>query len=141
MEENQKILELLEKMETSNRQQARLTKLMCLFALVSTLCFVAVLALVWQVLPQIEAVIPQANAVMEQTRTVLGNLEQTTQALADADLGSMVADADALVATGQESLRQTMEKLNTIDFEALNEAIQDLATVVEPMSRLANMFK
>ena len=33
---------------------------------------------------------------------------------------------------GQDSLKQTMDKLNTIDFETLNKAIEDLAAVVQP---------
>ena len=147
MEENKDMLELLERIEKANRRQAKMTTLMCAFMLVSALCFAGLLVLVWglipkveAMLPQIEAVIPQASAVMEQTQTVLQNLEQTTAGLAAADLGGMVADVDALVSTGQESLTQTMDKLNTIDFEALNKAIQDLAAVVQPLSRLANMF-
>lgn len=134
MEENREILQLLQKIESANRRQARITGLMCILTLIGALCFGAALVLLWSLLPQV-------NAVIDQTQTVLGNLEQTTQALAAADLGGMVANVDTLVATGQESLQQTMEKLNTIDFDALNKAISDLADVVEPMSRLANLFK
>ena len=74
-------------------------------------------------------------------QTVLGNLEQTTNQLAAVDFESMVTNVDALVATGQQSLQQTMEKLNAVDFEALNKAVEDLAAVVEPLSKLANMFR
>jgi hypothetical protein len=53
----------------------------------------------------------------------------------------MVNDVDSLVATAQECLEQTMQNLNTIDFQTLNKAIDDLAKVVEPMSKLMNVFK
>ena len=69
-------------------------------------------------------------------QTVLGNLEQTTAQLASMDLQSMGSNVDALVATGQEGLEQTMEKLNSIDLDTLNKAIGDLAKVVEPLARL-----
>lgn len=133
MEETKEMLVLLQKIESANRRQARMTTLMCVFTLVSALCLAGALVLLW-------GLIPQADAVLTQAQTVLGNLEQTSQSLADADLGSLVANVDALAAAGQESLAQTMEKLNAIDIEALNKAIQDLANVVEPLSRLANLF-
>jgi hypothetical protein len=52
----------------------------------------------------------------------------------------MVNDVDSLVATAQESLEQTMQNLNTIDFQTLNKAIEDLSKVVEPMSKLMKVF-
>lgn len=141
MEENKEILELLKQIEKTNRQQARMTKIVCLIALIGALCFGATLVLVWSLLPQIEAILPQVDGVITQMQTVLGNLEQTTQQLASVDFGSMVSNVDALVSTGQESLQQTMEKLNSIDFDALNKAVEDLAAVVEPLSKFANMFR
>lgn len=141
MEENKEMLELLKQIEKANRQQARMTKIVCILALVSAVCFGATLLLVWDLLPQIEAILPQVDGVITQMQTVLGNLEQTTQQLAAVDFGSMVSNVDALVSTGQESLQQTMEKLNSIDFDALNKAVEDLTAVVEPLSKFANMFR
>ena len=141
MEENKEMLELLKQIEKSNRQQARLGKLMCAGLLVMTLCLGAGVWMFWNLVPQVESVIPQAHTVISQMQTVLSNLEEASAQLAQADLSGMVSNVDTLVATGQESLEQTMAKLDTIDFETLNAAIEDLAAVVEPMSRLANMFR
>ena len=141
MEENKEMLELLKQIEQNGRQQARMGKLICLFCLIMALCSVAVFVLALNILPQVEAFLPQVGRVIDQMQAVLGNLEQTTQALASMDLGGMAADLDALVVSGRQSLEVTMEKLNTIDFEALNSAIEDLASVVEPLSRFASMFK
>lgn len=141
MEENKEMLELLRQIEKANRQQARMGKLLCVGLLVVTLCFGAGLWMLWNLVPQVEALIPQVHTVIGQMQAVLGNLEETSAQLAQADLSGMVSDVDALVASGQESLKQTMDKLNTIDFDTLNAAIEDLAAVVEPMSRLANMFR
>ena len=129
MEENKEMLELLRKIEKSSRAQARTGTLVCIFALIAAVSCVAALMLVLDFLPQI-------HAVLEQMQTVLGNLEQTTAQLASMDLQSMVSNVDALVATGQEGLEQTMEKLNSIDLDTLNKAIGDLAKVVEPLARL-----
>jgi hypothetical protein len=48
---------------------------------------------------------------------------------------------DALVSTGQQSLEQTMAKLNDIDFQTLNKAIKDLAAVVEPLAKMSSLFR
>lgn len=148
MEQNKEILELLKQIEKANRRQTVCTAALCIFALVTALCCIVtfatiggILPQITEVLPQITGVLPQINSVIAQMQTVLSNLEQTTAQLAQLDLGSMIADVDTLVATGQQSLEQTMEKLNSIDIAALNQAITDLAAVVEPLAKISSMFK
>ena len=111
MEDNKEILELLQKIEAHNRRQALMSALLCLLALAAAICCGVTFALIFKLLPQIEAVIPQVETVLAQMQAVLGNLELTT------------------------------ENLNTIDFDTLNTAIENLATVVEPLSKFANMFR
>lgn len=134
MENNQELLELLQKIEKSNRQQVKLSRFVCIFALVAALCCGCTVGLVYHVLPRI-------NTVISQMQIVLSNLEEATAQLSVIDFSGMIGDVDALVTTAQSSLDQTMNKLNTIDFQALNQAIADLASVVEPMSKLMNVFR
>lgn len=141
MEENKNLAELLEKIEKANRQQVRLTRLVCIFALVAALCCVCTFGLVYTILPQITGILPQINGLVVQMQTVLTNLENTTSQLAVMDFTGMIHDVDSLVGAAQQSLELTMGKLNTIDFETLNKAIEDLAKIVEPMSKLMNVFK
>ena len=141
MEENKELLELLEKIEKANRQQVKLTRFVCIFALVAALCCICTVGLVYNVLPQITGILPQINSVVSQMQIVLGNLETATAQLSVVDFSGMIGEVEALVTTAQESLEQTMGKLNSIDFDTLNKAIDDLAKVVEPMSKLMNVFK
>ena len=134
MEDNKELLELLQKIEKANRQQVKLTRFVCIFALIAALCCICTIGLVCNVLPQIQSVITQMQ-------TVLGNLEEATAQLSVMDFTGMVENVEALVTTAQEGLNETMGKLNTIDFDTLNKAIADLAKVVEPMSKLMNVFK
>lgn len=131
MEENKEMLELLRQIEKNSRQQTRTARLQCLLALVAAVFCVGVFALIFNFLPRLDTVVTQMQ-------TVLGNLETTTQELAALDLGGMMDGIDTLVASGQEGLAQTMEKLNTIDIDTLNKAIKDLAAVVEPFAKLIN---
>ncbi len=127
MEEKDRIIELLEK-------QNRTAKLQCALMVVSALCCVVLVAVLLSVMPRVEGVISQMG-------NVLTNLEQVTLQLAQADLDGMAANVDALVTTGQESLKQTMEKLDAIDFDALNKAIKDLADIIEPLAKFFNTFR
>ena len=133
MEENKQLLELLEQIEKNSRRQVRLGRIQCLLSLAAAACCGAVLVLALRFLPQVLELLPQIDAV-------LTNLEATTHQLAGIDLAGMVTDVDTLVTTAQESLNQTMQKLDTIDFATLNKALQDLAAVTEPLSKLTKMF-
>jgi len=140
MEENKELMQLLQSIEKANRQQVKLTRLVCVFALVAAICCGCTLYLVSSVLPEITEILPQISTVASQMQTVLSNLEQATRQLSGMDFTGMVEDVDILVTTAQSSLEQTMGKLNSIDFNTLNKAIADLSKVVEPMSKLMNVF-
>jgi hypothetical protein len=125
MEENKEMLELARSIEKNGRKTLRNSRIQTLCAIVAAVCCAAVVILVMRMLPAV-------NGLMEQLETVLMNLEQVTQKLAALDLEGMVINVEELVSSGQESL----EKINTIDMEVLNQAIQDLAKVIEPLARL-----
>ena len=140
MEENKEILELLQKIEKANHQQAKLTRLVCIFALISAIFCGCTFGLIFAILPEVTEIIPQINTVASQMQTVLSDLEQATRQLSVMDFTGMVENVETLVTTAQESLEQTMGKLNSVDFQTLNKAIDDLAKVVEPMSKLMKVF-
>ena len=130
MEQNTEMLELLRKIEKSNRTKTVTNVLVCVFMLAAAVSCIAICLMIRQLMPQV-------NGLLGQLETVLTDLEQTTRQLAAVDLETMVANVDSLAVYAQDSLQQTMDKLNTIDFETLNQAIGDLAKVIEP---LANFF-
>ena len=144
MEEKQTLEKLLYK-------QNRYAKWQCILTAVAALCCVGIFVLVLTLMPQIRAVTAQMNTVLTDLEavtgqlegemdTILSNLNTVTDELARADLKGMVADVDSFVTTGQEAVEQATEKLNIIDFETLNQAIEDLADVVEPLAKFFNVF-
>ena len=141
METKERTLELLEKMEKNSRRLVLYARVQAILSLIAALCCAALLICGIKILPQLQ------NAA-QQAETVLTNLETVTTELAQSDLSGMVENVDALVSnvdglvsTSQEGVEQTMEKLNGIDFEALNQAIKDLSDVIEPIAKFFNTFK
>lgn len=147
MEEN-KMLELLEKIEKSTRRQTLLCTLLCICAVVTALCCIVtcvavkqMMAPIGEVLPEILEAVPHITGAIVQMESILTNLEGATQQLANLDLVAMVADVDGLVVTAQQTLDATMKQLGSIDFDSLNKAIKDLAAVIEPLAKLSNVFR
>ena len=141
METDMKLVELLERMEQTNKKQVFYARLQFLFTVVAALCCVVLLLSGMSVLPKLQETAVQAEAV-------LTNLETVTTELANVDLNSMVqnvdalvTDVDGLVGTSQVGVEQAMEKLNAFDFDALNEAIKDLSDVIDPIARFFNKYK
>ena len=140
MEHNDKTLELLEKIEKTNCRQLLFTQIFCGIALVAALFCILALVKVHQLLPQVQGITAQMQGV-------LGNMEQAASQLAALDLQgiaenveALVGNVDMLAINAQDSLKQTMTKLDTIDFETLNKAIQDLAAVVQPLADFFGRF-
>ena len=134
-----------------NDKQERLAKLQCILTGVTAACCLGVFFLVCTLMPRAYGLAGQAQTVLtdlesvtgqlnEQMDTILINLDEVTKELAQADLAGMVENVETLVTTAQESLEQTMGQLNSIDFQTLNKAIEDLSKVVEPMSKLMKVF-
>ena len=140
MEENKETLELLRKIERSSRMQTYSGYVRTGLMLVCAVCIMVLTVAVLRLMPQINAILGQAQNAVNQVRTVLDYLEQTSYQLSQVDLQGMVSNVDGLVTTGQQSLEASMEKLNGVDFEALNKAIKDLAAVIEPLAKMTKVF-
>ena len=140
MEENKETLELLRKIERSSRMQTYSGYVRTGLMLVCAVCMAVLVVMVFRLMPQINEILAQAQHAFNQVGTVLDYLEQTSYQLSQVDLQGMVSNVDGLVTTGQQSLEASMEKLNGVDFEALNKAIKELAAVIEPLAKMTKVF-
>ena len=134
MDQNQEMLELLRRIEKSNRQKVITNVLVCLFMLAAAASCIAICVMLGQLIPQV-------NQTIGQMQTALNSLEETSNHLRGLNLDTMVSNVNALSVYAQQSLQQTMDKLNTIDFETLNKAISDLAQVIEPLANFVAKFR
>ena len=68
------------------------------------------------------------------------NLEDITSDLAQSDLQQMIADVDGMVSSSEKSVRDALDKINRIDIDTLNQAIQNLNDTVEPLANFFGLF-
>ena len=130
MENNQ---DLLARLEANSRQQLLFTKILCGLLAAILICAV-VLTIV------IAGAAGEISALAEQASIVLDNLDTVTWELASTDFSTMVANMGTLAAESQNIVAEAMKKLDAIDIDSLNSAIQDLADIVAPLAKISNIF-
>ena len=138
--EEREIREILEKLEKTNRQQVKNARLQSALAILAALCFVALVFVVSSVVPKLMDFTAEAEKLLGQAEVVLTNLEEVTTELTQVEFTKMIDDVDELVSSSQQGLEETLEKVNSIDIETLNEAIDGLARVVEPLTKFFKVF-
>ncbi len=73
-----------------------------------------------------------------QWQQISDDLSEVSGKLSDIQWQSLAENIDKTAVTAQESLEKAMKAIDDLDIEGLNEAIEELHTVVEP---LANIVK
>ncbi len=85
---------------------------------------------------QASEAVSQVNDMMDDVQNVVNNLDKSTQELAAIDLNEMLDDVNSLVDTSEKSVEMTVKKLDDIDLDSLNKAINDLSTIIAPLAKL-----
>lgn len=144
MENNQEILTRLEK---HTRQQLLFTKILCILCASVVVCTLVLMfavsgaaAQLLELAQPLQALTIQVQDLAVEAETVMADLGVVAEALAAADLGSIVENVNILAADSQSAVADAMQKLDTIDIETLNKAIKDLADVVEPLAKVSKYF-
>ena len=130
MENNQTVLE---KIEHNSRQQLVFTKILCGLCAGILICVLVLTVF-------IAGAAGQITELAEQAKLVMTNLDTVTWELANADIGGMVENMGTLAADSQAIVEAAMNKLDAVNFEALNQAIEDLADIVAPLANISNFF-
>ena len=144
MENNQ---ELLSRLEKHTRQQLLFTKILCILCALAVVCSLVLMfavtgaaAELLELAQPLQGLTAQLQDLAQEAETVMTDLGIVAEALASADLGSIVENVNVLAAESQSAVADAMAKLDTIDIEALNKAIKDLAAVVEPLAKVSKIF-
>ena len=133
--------QLMMKLEANSRKQTTFAAIQCVFSIIAAVCCVALLVAGLTILPKMQEAAQQAEVVLD-------NLEAVTSELAAVDLTGMVeqmsqlvGNVDGLVDVSQQGVKDTLQKIDSIDLDALNKAIKDLSDVIEPIANFFNTWR
>ena len=132
--------QILEKIEKQSRRQLLFTKILCMLCALMLICTLVLTLSITGAVQEILTIAQPLQQMADQAGTVMANLDTVAQDLADANLGSMVENVNTLAADSQTVITEAMKKLDTIDIDTLNQAIADLADVVEPLAKVSKFF-
>ena len=101
------------------KRQLRLSRLGTGIAGIAVIALIAALVLV----------VPQAVQSLSSANRLLNELE-------DINLTETIKDIDELAKSSRQAMSQTMDKLNQLDLDSLNAAIQNLENTTRPLADL-----
>ena len=133
MDDQVHLQRVLEKMEENSRRQLFYSRIQFVCTLTLTVCIVLLLIRVGQFLPQLEL-------LATQVQQVLANLNSITAELQKLDMVQMVDNINSLVISSQEGLDEALGAIMEVRFDTLNQAIEDLAAVIQPMADFVKRF-
>lgn len=131
MNDNDLLVELVK----SQKEDARGQKITAI-ATVSMFAAVAIALLilvpkVFTTLNNIQDMVKQTKTAVQQTQTFVQSANNSLSGIDD-----MIANVDQLVTENTQNVGDAMNNFNNVDFERLNQAINDLASIVEPLANL-----
>lgn len=122
----------LGKLEESNERQAMYAKKQYRMSQITALAGILVLAVV---LYTSSVLIPRVNRLFDDVETVMESVNAVANELEEAHLGQMVTDIDSLVTSSDQSVKEALDQINSVDIATLNQAIQDLSSLIRPLAR------
>lgn len=93
--------------------------------------------------------VPRTVRTLARVEEMLGQIGELSQAVgatmktADSALTAANAAADTanqIAADNADAVAEALQKFNSVDFIALNKAINDLADIVEPLAKVSNFL-
>lgn len=124
-----------EKLEANQRKQTGLLRvtaicsvLICLCMIVITLAIVNMVPQITNALGQVETLAGSANQAVTDIEKIIPELEQSAK--------SMTEISRSITTDGLPKLYESLDNLNKVDVETLNESIKGLSDVVSPLAKL-----
>ena len=140
MNERELMIETLRSQQINARYQ-KLAGIGCLIlAAIVTVAFAIILPRAITTLNNVNTTLTQANATLEQLETTMSEVEamvgQAQGSLSQID--EAVKNVNTLVEDNTEALNSTIKDISEIDFQTLNDSIETLRKVIQPLARFFN---
>ncbi|MCR5748395.1 MAG: hypothetical protein K6G03_11865 [Lachnospiraceae bacterium] len=141
MQQNgESVEELLKQILEADKNEVKYAKRAAFFmmGLVIILLVAALIIVpkVVQTLAHVDEAVISASQILEEADETIKNINTMSTSITETSdkMNSMLTD-------NSESLNEAVAKMNSIDFEGLNKAIQDLQDAVGPFASFMNKFK
>ena len=138
--------ELLQRLVDDNRILKRYALIRtCLFGLLVLVILGTAAAYYAKLKPAIETVtnaaasVEEAAASIEGVTSSLDELRQSAQTSLES-AQALSSSASQMIEDNTKNVSEALENFNSIDFEKLNQAIQDLSDVVKPLAQFFSAF-
>ena len=119
---------LKEIIRINSKKQIFYTKILTVVLAAILAAFIVALCVI---LPPAVRMINHADEALEEATDTLNNANEAIEGV-----NSMTSVVTSFIETNSETVSDSMKKLQSVDFEGLNNAISDLEAVVEPMANL-----
>ena len=137
MNDNQELKEILKQIEENTSRQKRYAKWECIMSIMMALSCVILVGLAYWASKDVIPVVQDSLIAVEH---VTADLAVIADQLIDADLAGLVKHGDQMAVTSEKGIEEALEKINAMDIETLNQAIQALYDVVEPLAKVSRFF-
>lgn len=107
------------------RKQLNMMRIL-MVSMASIVCILVVTLMI--LVPQITTTLDTANRALEELSTTAARVNE------------VFTSVEALVDNSSTGVTQAIEKLNSINFQDLNQSIEDLGKVVSPLSEFFSRF-
>ena len=114
----------------------KMQRYMRIGVLMMTGLFVLLLVVALWLVPSTYRTLAHAEETLQEIDVISEAAVETLNAVSAA-----AGNVNKILADNAETMTDTMEKLNGLDFDTLNRAIQNLSDTVEPLARFFNAFK
>jgi len=136
MENNNETLDYLKQIRDLNKKRLMWSRVTALLMALFVVLVACVIPAVLNTLRVAEDTMLTANDTLEQAQSIMTDMTSTIDTME-----TTLESVTKLVNDSSESLVAAFDNINSIDFEGLNKAIEDLGNVVEPLSNFFKKFR
>ena len=136
MENNNETLDYLKQIRDLNKKRLLWSRVTALLMALFVVLVACVIPAVLNTLKVAEDTMLTANDTLEQAQSIMTDMTSTIDTME-----TTLESVTKLVNDSSQSLVAAFDNINSIDFEGLNKAIEDLGNVVEPLSNFFKKFR
>lgn len=127
--------EYFEKLEANQKKQTGLLRVTAICNVLICVCMVILTLAIVNMVPKITEALGEVQNLASTTTQAVSDIEKIIPELEQSAKG-MTEISDSIQSDGLPKLYESLDNLNKVDVETLNNSIQGLSDVVSPLAKL-----